>query len=286
MTRQRKADAPSDAATPRRRKPAVAPATISEEDGVRYLHLGTPWVQGAMRIGAPRAIELEYVRRMMTWMLLRPTDELEEGHAVQLGLGAAAITRFTHKVLHMRTTAVELNPSVVDACRLWFQMPADGRRLKVIVGDAGAWVAEPAHAASVQVLCIDLYDHEAAAPVLDDDAFYAHCHRVLAPGGVMSVNLFGRNASFERSAARIAAAFGHQPEAPCVWKVQPTSEGNTVVLASRSLPMPDRDTLAMRAECIEERYGLPARKWLRMIRPLPRNLPAAAIASSSQDPAA
>ena len=37
--------------------------TISESAGVRYLHLGTPWVQGAMRIDDPIAIELEYVRR-------------------------------------------------------------------------------------------------------------------------------------------------------------------------------------------------------------------------------
>ena len=48
------------------------PATISEAGGVRYLHLGTPWVQGAMRIRKPLWPELEYVQRMLVWMLLRP----------------------------------------------------------------------------------------------------------------------------------------------------------------------------------------------------------------------
>ena len=33
--------------------------TISESRGIRYLHLGTPWIQGAMRIEAPLAIERE-----------------------------------------------------------------------------------------------------------------------------------------------------------------------------------------------------------------------------------
>ena len=33
--------------------------TISESAGVRYLHLGTPWVQGAMRIDEPLEIELD-----------------------------------------------------------------------------------------------------------------------------------------------------------------------------------------------------------------------------------
>ena len=247
----------------------MSPATISEADGVRYLHLGTPWVQGAMRLRAPRAIELEYVRRMMAWMLLRPSGEVAEGHAVQLGLGAGAITRCTHKVLRMRTTAVELNPTVIEAGRLWFQLPADDARLTVLQGDAGRWVADPRHASSVQALCVDLYDHEAAAPVLDDDAFYAGCYRVLAAGGVLSVNLFGRDASFERSARRIAAAFGHRDDAQRVWTMQPTAEGNTVVLALRGAGLPAKDELALRAECIESRYGLPARKWLRMIRPLP-----------------
>jgi spermidine synthase len=89
--------------------PTPAPATMSESDGVRYLHLGTPWVQGAMRVRAPQALELEYVQRMMAWMLLRPSAELTRGHAVQLGLGAASITRYCHGVMRMRTTAVELN---------------------------------------------------------------------------------------------------------------------------------------------------------------------------------
>ena len=32
------------------RKPRFAPVTFSEEGGVRFLHFGTEWVQGAMRI--------------------------------------------------------------------------------------------------------------------------------------------------------------------------------------------------------------------------------------------
>lgn len=250
--------------TRRKTDPELAPATISEADGVRYLHLGTPWVQGAMRIRKSLALELEYIQRMMVWMLLRPQAELTHGHAVQLGLGAAAITRFCHSTLRMRCTAVELNPSVIDACRLWFHLPADSARFEVIETDASRYVADPECAQTVQALCVDLYDHEAASPVLDSAAFYADCHRVLADGGVMTVNLFGRDASFERSARRIAAAFG----ATQVWGLRPTREGNTIVVALKNAPMPERETLLARADNIESRFKLPARKWLRMIRPL------------------
>ena len=237
---------------------------MSEQDGVRYLHLGTPWVQGAMRVRKPHAIELEYVQRMMAWMLWRPQDEVASGHAVQLGLGAGSITRFTHKTLRMRTTAVELNPTVITACRLWVQLPSDDAKLRVVEADAGRWVEDDQNLQTADVLSVDLYDHDAAAPVLDSDAFYAACRGVLAHGGLMAVNLFGRDASFAASAARIASAFGLDQ----AWSLRPTREGNTVIIAARGVAVPDRDTLTARADNIESRFGLPARKWLRMVRPL------------------
>jgi spermidine synthase len=241
-------------------------ATISEHGGVRTLHLGeTPWIQGAMLVRDPQAIVLEYVQRMMAWMLWRPSAELAGGHAVQLGLGAATITRFCHAVLRMpRVTAVEINPAVIAACRHGFRLPADEARLSVIEADAGAWVARPEHQDSVDVLCVDLYDHEAAAPVLDSADFYTHCRALLREGGVMSVNLFGRASSFAASAARIGHAFGRDQ----VWSLRPTREGNTVVIAARAVRVPARAELEARAATIERLCGLPARKWLRMVRPL------------------
>jgi spermidine synthase len=250
-------------------KPSPWPeATISEADGVRYLHLGTPWVQGAMRIAKPLAIELEYVQRMMVWLLLRNGADLAKGHAVQLGLGAGAITRFCHGKLRMRTTAVELNPAVIRAGHAWFHLPHDSPRLTLLELDAANFVADPQRADSVQVLCVDLYDHEAAAPVLDSEQFYADCRGVLGDDGVMSVNLFGRQSSFATSLRRIVAAFG----APQVRTVQPTREGNSIVVALKSGPFPAQSLLAARAQNIETRFHLPARKWLRMIRPLPPEL--------------
>jgi spermidine synthase len=147
---------------------------------------------------------------------------------------------------------------------MWFHLPEDDARLQVLESDAGAWLEDPRHLQSADVLCVDLYDHDAAAPVLDSDAFYAACHGVLAHGGLMAVNLFGRDTSFAASAARIVGAFGLDQ----VWSLRPTREGNTVVIAGRGVVVPDRDTLSARADNIESRFGLPARKWLRMVRPL------------------
>ena len=245
-----------------------APATLSEYDGVRSLHLDSIWVQGAMRIRKPHKLELEYIQRMMVWMLWRESESLREGHAVQLGLGAAAITRFCHKLLRMRTTAVEINPTVIVACRAWFHLPEDDARLSIINDDAAHWVAQTEQLQSAQVLNVDLYDHDAASPVLDDEEFYANCHGLLDDGGLMTVNLFGRDASFARSAVRIAKVFGSDQ----VWSLAPTKEGNTIVVAARGVQIPGREELERRAANIETLFELPARKWLRLVQPLPLSI--------------
>jgi spermidine synthase len=244
---------------------SFTPVTLSEFDGVRYLHLDSIWVQGAMRVRRPQEVVLVYIQRMLASLLWRPSAALSQGRAVQLGLGAGALTRFTLKALKLPTTVVEINPMVVDVNRLRFHLPVGDPKLDVVVADAGHWLAT-AEPGSATLLHVDLYDHEAAAPVLDDAGFYADCHRLLDDGGVFAVNLFGRDASFADSAARIAQAFGPAN----TWVLRATREGNTVVVATRGAPWPDRDERLRRADAIEARFGalgLPARKWLRLVKP-------------------
>jgi spermidine synthase len=245
------------------KEPQHPDVTMSEHDGVRYLHLDSPWIQGAMKVDDPHAIELAYVQRMMAWMLWRGAESWSGRHAVQLGLGAGAITRFCLLRMHMKTTAVEINPTVIAANHRWFKLPKRHESLTLVQSDARAFVDNRMHAGCADVLCVDLYDQEAAAPVLDDEAFYAACKRVMARGGLMSVNLFGRRAAFQESAKVLAALFGTDN----LWQLTPTREGNTILVASKGLPLPDRDTLTPRAAALEKQYGLPARKWLRMVRP-------------------
>jgi hypothetical protein len=107
---------------------------FSDYGDIRYLHLGTPWVQGSMLLDAPYDIDLEYVQRMMAWLLFVEPSSVAKRHAMQLGLGAASLTKFCHKKLRMKTTAIELNPQVVAACRVWFKLPADDARLSVVLG--------------------------------------------------------------------------------------------------------------------------------------------------------
>jgi spermidine synthase len=242
---------------------ALPDVTISEDSEVRFLHLGTEWIQGSMLLDAPFDIELDYVQRMVAWLLFVEPDSVPKRRALQLGLGSAALTKFHFKKLRMDTTAIEVNPKVLAVCRAWFKLPDDGPRLRVVLADAGEEIRKAAYTGQVDALQVDLYDHEAAAPVLDSPDFYADCRSVLSDDGVMTVNLFGRDASYERSLESICAAFG--PEA--VWAFKPTREGNTIVLAQRTVDRPTRMQLLARAEAVQTRWGLPAVKWLRIFKP-------------------
>jgi spermidine synthase len=248
----------------KQRQPRLPEVNFSDCGDIRYLHLGTEWVQGSMRLDEPFEIELEYLQRMMAWLLFVPPASVAHRHAMQLGLGAGALTKFCWRKLRMRTTAIELNPRVVAACRLWFKLPADNDRLSVVLGDAAEVAAHERWRGSVDALQVDLYDQEAAAPVLDSTAFYADCRRLLTEDGCMTVNLFGRSSSFVQSLDKIRGVFGED----AVWAFRPTREGNTIVLALRRAQRPDRATLAERAETIETRWGLPAHKWLRVFKPV------------------
>jgi spermidine synthase len=65
--------------------------STSELDGVRYLHLGTEWVQGSMEIKKPFAIELDYVQRMMAWLLWADLRDLvDRDWRSMTSLGATA----------------------------------------------------------------------------------------------------------------------------------------------------------------------------------------------------
>jgi len=217
-----------------------------------------------MLVDAPTVLVHEYIQRMMAWLLFMDPSTASKRQALQLGLGAGSLTKFCHKELRMKTTAIELNPMVLHACRGWFKLPADNTRMQVVLGDAAQEIRKPQWLGAVDALQVDLYDEEAAAPVLDTEAFYADCRATLTEEGCMTVNLFGRVSSYQKSLDKMAAAFGMN----AMWAFKATREGNTVVLAQRTPSRPKRTVLAERAEFIKTHWGLPADKWVRVFKPV------------------
>jgi spermidine synthase len=231
--------------------------TLSESGGVRYLHFGTEWIQGAMRIAQPYRLELEYQQQMMAPLLLLPRPR----RVLQLGLGAAGLTKFCHRHLPFaETVVVEFDPTVIGAARQWFALPDEGRRLSVVCEDALAFLQRSSRNGFSDWLQVDLYDAGARGPVYDDRLFYLACRQALRQPGIASFNLFGRRCG--PSLDRIAAAFDGR-----VIVLDEARAGNRIAVAAVG-PTIRVDPLRLRerALAIEAGSGLPARRWLRGLR--------------------
>ncbi|MDO4230779.1 MAG: spermidine synthase [Lautropia sp.] len=240
-----------------RRKPPMPVINFSELDGIRYLHFGSPWVQGAMSIRRPNELVLPYIQDMMAWLLFMSPP----ARILQLGLGAASLTRWSHRKLpDSAITVVEISPQVVNVTEQWFNLPLQDGRLDIVIDDAARVVGDPANRQRFGVVQVDLYDQDAAGPVHDSSRFYRHCRQVLQEPGIMAVNLFGRHASFARSEERIREIF------PQVLLLEPREEGNLVLLALNGPPLAvTRDQLDARAALLEKRFRLPASHWAQAI---------------------
>ncbi len=125
---------------------------------------------------------------------------------VQLGLGAAALTKFCYRNLPSASiTVVEISEQVIDTARRSFALPADDERLEVVQADAREYLGDRRRAGRADWLQVDLYDAAARGPVFDDPAFYALCRRALRRPGVACFNLFGSR--FDPSFRAICEAF-------------------------------------------------------------------------------
>jgi spermidine synthase len=256
-------------------KAQFAPVTLSEEGGVRFLHFGTWWVQGAMRINKPDFIELEYAQQMMAGLLFldpndkrlnqqnKKTNHQAAFHMVQLGLGTGALTKFAHKAFpKAKITAIDLNPAVIVAARVMFNLPPPNKNLEIIQGDALKYVTTKKNSDSIDLLQVDLYDATARGPALSSPEFYRGCYDSLKSPGVMTVNLFGNHKSFKTNIKNICNAFDNR-----VLVFQQVHDCNVVAMAFKGphLEINWKDVKA-RAEHLEKKYKLPTKTWVLGLR--------------------
>ena len=244
------------------RKPHYSPLLVSESGGVRYLHFGTEWIQGAMRIRDPYKIELAYGRQMMAWMLFVS----QPVHIVQLGLGTGALTKFSYRHFpQAKVTAVDLNPEVISACYSMFSLPEPDGRLSVLEMDAMDFVLDESNRQAVDVIHVDLYDATEKGPVLDTPAFYGACSQCLSGHGMITVNLFGEHRSYKKNLKAIQKSF------PYVLSMPKCEEGNVVVLAFKKMPEMEFGKMKETARQIRENTGIAALKWVTELKQAVKN---------------
>ena len=157
---------------------------VLETGATRSLRFaGSPALQSRMSLLQPDALDLQYTRMMMGFLLFAPLPR----DMLMIGLGGGSLAKFCHRYLPTANiTVVEIDPAVI-ALREHFLVPPDGPRLRVVQGDGADYVA--AHQEVADVLLIDGYDQAGLPAQLATPAFYRDCRAVLRPDGMLSVNL-------------------------------------------------------------------------------------------------
>lgn len=223
---------------------------ISEEAGVRYLHFGTEWVQGAMRVARPFALELEYTREMMLPLLLA-ADYARPAQVLVIGLGAASLVKFLHRYCPQAClTVVEIDARMPGVATSYFRLPKEDARLNIVIDDGADFVARDERA--WDLILVDGYDHKARANTLDSVRFHQDCCAHLAAGGFACLNLFGRLRGFRASAKRLREGYeGRTLVLPSL------DEGNAVCIgtAEAGVEVPF-DVLRERARILRSQTGL------------------------------
>lgn len=229
--------------------PPRHPIDVREEAGVRYLHFGSEWIQGAMRIRRPWALELAYTREMLAGLLFHEAPWPRK--VLLIGLGAGSLTKFLWRNFpQAKLTVVEINPQMPFAARQFFKLPEEDERLRIHIDDGARFVMRDRR--RYDMILVDGFDHHARAGALDTEAFYVNARARLTDNGVMATNLFGRTRGFPASLARIAKSFdGRSLVFPSL------DSGNAIALgvAGDALAV-SLDDLRSRAKALKSATGL------------------------------
>ncbi|PIV91236.1 MAG: spermidine synthase [Gallionellales bacterium CG_4_10_14_3_um_filter_54_96] len=228
----------------------TTPIDISEAGGVRFLHFGSEWVQGAMRIARPWNLELEYTREMMAALLLRDAARWPR-KVLLIGLGAASLTKFLYRYRpESHLTIVEIEPAVVSVAQHYFKLPEDDKRIHLVVGDGAEFVLGTDK--KFDLILVDGFDEDAHPGQLNTQPFYQACRSCLSDQGLLAVNLIDMQHGEMGGFAHILSAFDDR-----ALTLPSCESGNTIAFATDGDPVAiPLDDMQDRILALKEETGM------------------------------
>ncbi len=212
-----------------RQNPATMPVFVEESGGLLNLRFDMATVQSAMRLADPIALELEYTRLMMRCLLFNAAPK----SMLMIGLGGGSLAKYCHHHLPQADiTAVEINPHVI-ALRDRFKLPPDGPRFRVLQADGAACVLAAAGNVSRMpvvrhdVILVDAFHFDGTPAGMSSPAFFQACRALLAPRGVLVMNLESAPEQCQPALDRIRQAFDGG-----VWSVLGDATNNRIAFAA------------------------------------------------------
>jgi len=84
---------------------------VTETDGVRSMHLGSPTIQSSMKVKDPYALVLAYSWGVLSSLLFKPDSR----QLTLVGLGGGSIAKYVWQYCpQIQQTVIELNPQVIQ----------------------------------------------------------------------------------------------------------------------------------------------------------------------------
>ncbi len=228
---------------------------VLEHDRLRYLYFSLRFIQSAMRVDDPDALDLAYTRKMMAFLLFKPRPR----NLLLLGLGGGSLAKFCYR--HLPATqlvTLEIDPHVL-ALRDEFLVPRDDHRFSVIEGDGARYVAE--HAGETDVLLVDTFNESGVAPSLADGDFFGHAHRCLASDGILVMNVAGNKTAYAPHVERISQQFDGR-----VIAISVRDDANFILFAFKDPAFEPRwKWLTAGAAELRNRFGLDFHQFARQL---------------------
>ena len=199
---------------------------VFETETKKKLYFSICEIQSSMNLREPDALDLEYTRTMMGFLLFHPRPS----NIGMIGLGGGSLAKFCHRHLpDTHISVVEINPHVI-ALRDEFQVPADSGRFHIIQGDGADFVrCSPVRC---DALLVDGYDSKGLPTRLASQGFYDGCFQMLAPGGILVVNLLFGHQHYAQKVERIRRSFNRE-----ILVIDDKKRGNSIVFASKGRPL-------------------------------------------------
>jgi len=228
---------------------------ILDDGRVRRLYFTLRYVQSAMTLKNPHALEFAYTRKMMAFLLFHPNPK----RILLIGLGGGSLAKFCHKHLpRARITAIEIDPTVI-AMSGQFGVAAD-ERLAIVEADAADYL--PAAQADTDVLLLDGFDRDGIAPSLSDPAFFDAARRRLRPNGLLVANLAGAEDNWRPHLAMLRDAFEER-----VILVRVGGDDNYIAFAFTDANFPPNWSLLEKTALgLQRRHGLDYPEFLRKLK--------------------
>ena len=219
---------------------------VTELDGVRALHLGSVTIQSGMKVRDPFALELNYSRGIICFLLF--SSKIKS--VLTIGLGGASVTKYIYKYCpEISQVVLEINAQVISIARSHFYLPENDARLNVIEGDGVQYLLE--HLASTDCVIIDVFDAHGIPPNCCTQDFFDSCFEVLKKDGIFVINLWGSDKNFDIYLQRIEQTFGGRA------LMMPTGKpGNIIVFGFKNPSKTTEKKLHEHAKNLEKNHKI------------------------------